>query len=114
MDEMGPVAAKSYPGHQLTRARPQAEPRRPAQRARKEIDNGRRDKGYVFGAFRPVSGEALTKTYGDMIEMGILDPLKVVRVALQNAASRAGLMLTMETVITELKEKEKAAVGATA
>jgi chaperonin GroEL len=49
-----------------------------------------------------------------MIEMGILDPLKVVRVALQNAAGRAGLMLTMETVITELKEKEKAAVGATA
>ncbi|MCK6460005.1 MAG: chaperonin GroEL [Planctomycetes bacterium] len=58
--------------------------------------------------------DALSKTYGDMIEMGILDPLKVVRVALQNAAGRAGLMLTMETVITELKEKEKAAVGATA
>ncbi|HLF93259.1 MAG TPA: chaperonin GroEL [Planctomycetota bacterium] len=58
--------------------------------------------------------DALSKKYGDMVEMGILDPLKVVRVALQNAAGRAGLMLTMETVITELKEKEKAAVGATA
>ena len=64
MDEMGPVAAKSYPGHQLTRVEPQAEPRRPAQRARQEIDYGRRNKGYVFGAFRPVTGEALTKTYG--------------------------------------------------
>jgi len=58
--------------------------------------------------------DALSKTYGDMIEMGILDPLKVVRVALQNAAGRAGLMLTTETAITELKEKEKVAVGATA
>ena len=59
MDEMGPVAAKSYPGHQLARVEPQAEPRRPAQRARQGIDYGRRDKGYVFGAFRPVTGEAL-------------------------------------------------------
>jgi chaperonin GroEL len=58
--------------------------------------------------------DALGKRYGDLVEMGIIDPLKVVRVALQNAAGRAGLMLTMETVITELKEKEKAAVGATA
>ncbi|HET9297226.1 MAG TPA: transposase [Candidatus Binatia bacterium] len=63
MDEMGPVAAKSYPGRQLARAEPQAEPQRPAQRARQEIDYGRRDKGYVFGAFRPVTGEALTRTY---------------------------------------------------
>src|SRR5262245_39450852 len=62
MDEMGPVAAKSYPGHQLARVEPQSEPRRPAQRARQEIDYGRRDKGCVFGAFRPVTGEALTKT----------------------------------------------------
>ena len=58
--------------------------------------------------------DALNKKYGNMIEMGILDPLKVVRVSLQNAASRAGLMLTTDTIITELKEKEKAAVGATA
>jgi chaperonin GroEL len=58
--------------------------------------------------------DALSKKYGDMIRMGIVDPLKVVRVALQNAASRAALMLTTDTVITELKEKDKAAVGATA
>ncbi|MGH7162478.1 MAG: chaperonin GroEL [Planctomycetota bacterium] len=58
--------------------------------------------------------DALNKSYGDMIQMGVIDPVKVVRVALQNAAGRAGLMLTMETVITELKDKEKVAAGATA
>ena len=58
--------------------------------------------------------DALGKRYGDMTEMGIIDPLKVVRIGLQNAAGRAGLMLTTDTVITELKDDEKAAVGATA
>ncbi len=57
--------------------------------------------------------DALSKEYGDLIEMGVIDPVKVVRIALQNAASRAGLMLTTETVITELKDKKDAAVGAT-
>jgi chaperonin GroEL len=64
------------------------------------------DRSYGF--------DALKKTYGNMIEMGIVDPLKVVRVSLQNAAGRAGLMLTTDTIITELKDKEKTAVGATA
>ena len=76
MDEMGPVAAKSYPGHQLARVEPQSEPRRPAQRARQEIDYGRRDKGYVFGAFRPVTGEALTKTYGARSTLNWVDFLQ--------------------------------------
>ena len=58
--------------------------------------------------------DALKKQYGDLIEMGVIDPLKVVRVALQNASSRAGLMLTTETVITELKDKDKAVAGAVA
>jgi len=44
--------------------------------------------------------------YGNMIEMGILDPTKVVRVALQNAASIAGLMITTEAMITEAPKKE--------
>jgi transposase len=78
MDEMGPVAAKSYPGHQLARVEPKAEPRRPAQRARQEIDYGRRDKGYVFGAFRPVTGEALTKTYGARSTLNWVDFLERV------------------------------------
>src|SRR5262245_63271504 len=78
MDEMGPVAAKSYLGQQLALVEPQAEPRRPAQRARPEIDYGRRDKGYVFGAFRPVTGEALTKTYGARSTLNWVDFLERV------------------------------------
>ena len=78
MDEMGPVAVKSYPGHQLARVVPQAEPRRPAQRAKQEIDYGRRNKGYVFGAFRPVTGEALTKTYGARSTLNWVDFLQRV------------------------------------
>ena len=49
---------------------------------------------------------AQTAEYGDMIAMGILDPTKVVRVALQNAASIAGLMITTEAIITEAPEKK--------
>jgi chaperonin GroEL len=49
---------------------------------------------------------AQTDAFGDMMEMGVLDPTKVVRVALQNAASVAGLMITTEVMIAELpKEK---------
>ena len=48
----------------------------------------------------------------DMMKAGIVDPAKVVRSALQNAASIASLMLTTETLITDLKDKDKAAVGA--
>ena len=47
-----------------------------------------------------------------MYEAGIIDPTKVVRCALQNAASIAGLMLTTETLVTDLKEEKKAAQGA--
>lgn len=53
----------------------------------------------------------LTGEYGDMIKAGIIDPAKVVRVALQNAASVAGLMLTCECVITEKPEKKKSEAG---
>jgi chaperonin GroEL len=78
-------------------------------------ENGSLAAAEVLESEDPAFGfDALNKEYGNMIEMGILDPLKVVRVSLQNAASRAGLMLTTDTIITELKEKEKAAVGATA
>lgn len=52
--------------------------------------------------------DAQTSVYGDMIEMGILDPTKVVRVALQNAASIAGLMITTEAMIADIP-KEKTA-----
>ena len=47
---------------------------------------------------------AATTEYGDMIEEGVVDPTKVVRSALQNASSIAGLLLTTETLITEIEE----------
>ena len=51
---------------------------------------------------------AANDTYGDMIEMGILDPTKVTRTALQNAASVASLMLTTECMIAEAPKDEAA------
>ncbi len=56
-----------------------------------------------------VGFNAATLEYGDMYKFGIIDPVKVVRSALQNAASVAGLMLTTECAITEIPEKEKPA-----
>ena len=50
---------------------------------------------------------ALTGEYVDMFEAGIIDPTKVERVALENAASIAGLLLTTDVLVTEKKEKEK-------
>jgi len=50
---------------------------------------------------------ALTEKYEDMIKGGILDPTKVVRIALQNASSIAGLLLTTEGLIAELPEEDK-------
>lgn len=50
---------------------------------------------------------AATEEFGDMIQMGILDPTKVTRTALQNAASIAGLMLTTEAMVAELPKKEE-------
>ncbi|MDR7419280.1 MAG: chaperonin GroEL [Armatimonadota bacterium] len=53
-----------------------------------------------------------TGEYTDMIKAGIVDPLKVTRLALQNAASVAGLLLTTEAVVVEKREKKKAAAPA--
>lgn len=54
---------------------------------------------------------AANDTYGDMLEMGILDPTKVTRTALQNAASVAGLMLTTECMVAEAPKEEAPAGG---
>jgi chaperonin GroEL len=51
---------------------------------------------------------AATGEYGDMIEMGILDPAKVTRAALQNAASVAGLLITTEAMVAEVPKDEAA------
>jgi chaperonin GroEL len=56
--------------------------------------------------------DAQTEQYVDMLQAGIIDPTKVVRCALQNAASVAGLMLTTEVMITDLpEEKKESAMG---
>jgi chaperonin GroEL len=52
-----------------------------------------------------------TGEYGDMLKAGIIDPAKVTRSALQNAASIAGLFLTTEAVIAEKPEKTSAMPG---
>jgi chaperonin GroEL len=54
---------------------------------------------------------AANDTYGDMIEMGILDPTKVTRTALQNAASVASLMLTTECMIAESPKADGGGMG---
>jgi chaperonin GroEL len=50
---------------------------------------------------------AQTGEYGDLVKMGVLDPTKVTRYALQNAASVAGLMLTTDAMVAELPKDEK-------
>jgi chaperonin GroEL len=52
---------------------------------------------------------AATRKYENLIEAGVIDPAKVVRFALQNAASIAGLMLTTEAIVAEIPEKKKEA-----
>ncbi|STO54489.1 GroEL, chaperone Hsp60 [Canicola haemoglobinophilus] len=66
------------------------------------VKNGEGNFGYNAG----------TEQYGDMITMGILDPTKVTRSALQFAASIAGLMITTECMVTDLPKDEKADLGA--
>ncbi len=55
---------------------------------------------------------ALTHEFGDLVSMGVIVPTKVERIALQNAASIAGLLLTTDAAIVELKEKKPAAASA--
>jgi chaperonin GroEL len=52
---------------------------------------------------------AATSEFGDLIEQGILDPTKVTRYALQNAASVSGLLLTTEAMVAEAPKDESAA-----
>jgi len=65
----------------------------------------------VLGGKGNYGFNAANDTYGDMIEMGILDPTKVTRTALQNAASVASLMLTTEAMVAESPKDEAPAGG---
>ena len=49
---------------------------------------------------------AATETYENLIEAGVIDPTKVVRFAIQNASSIAGLLLTTEAIVAEIPEKK--------
>jgi chaperonin GroEL len=85
--------------------------------ARQIAHNAGFEGAVVIGKIRDSKDEhfgfnADTGEYGDMVKMGVIDPAKVTRLALQNAASIAGLMLTTEALVAELKEDDKKAAAA--
>jgi len=83
---------------------------------RQIVANAGEDAAVVLNRVREGKGtfgyNAATDEYGDMVEMGILDPTKVTRLALQNAASVAGLLLTTEVMIAESPKEDEHAHGA--
>jgi len=82
---------------------------------RQIVANAGEDPGVVLNAVVAKDGnygfDASTSQYGDMVKLGIIDPTKVTRLALQNATSVAGLLLTTEGMIAE-KPKDEAAAPA--
>ncbi|KKU13462.1 MAG: 60 kDa chaperonin [Parcubacteria group bacterium GW2011_GWC2_45_7] len=82
---------------------------------RQIAENAGRDGSVVVEAVRKGTGafgyNALTDVYEDLAAAGIIDPTKVVRFALQNAASIASMVLTTETVITDIPEKKEKGGG---
>jgi chaperonin GroEL len=83
---------------------------------RQIVGNAGTDASVVLNAVVNGKGnygfDAATGEYGDMVKLGIIDPTKVTRLALQNAASVAGLLLTTEAMIAEAPKQEKEAGGA--
>lgn len=77
--------------------------------ARTIAENSAADGGVVVGEIRRHAGsfgfDAARGVYGDMVKAGIVDPTKVVRVALENAVSVAGTLLLTEATLTEIKEE---------
>lgn len=76
------------------------------------VKNSGEDDGYVVhevlkNKSASYGWNASTREFGDMLAMGVLDPVKVTRNALQNAASVASMVLTTECLITEVKEDKK-------
>jgi chaperonin GroEL len=81
--------------------------------AKQIVDNAGHDGAVIVGKLLESSDynhgfDAQTGTYGDLVKAGIIDPTKVVRTALQDAASVAGLLITTEAMIAELPKKEPA------
>ncbi|MCF4097759.1 chaperonin GroEL [Maritalea mediterranea] len=84
---------------------------------RQIVQNAGGEGSVVVGKILENSSEtygynAQTGEYGDMIEMGIVDPVKVVRTAVQDAASVAGLLVTTEAMVAEIPQKEGSAPAA--
>jgi chaperonin GroEL len=78
---------------------------------RQLAENSDVDGGVVVNEMRKGAGnwgfDAARKEYVDLVEAGIIDPTKVVRVALENAVSAASLLLLTEATLTEVPEKEE-------
>jgi len=90
--------------------------RRACEEPLRQISNNAGVEGsIVINKVREGSGSfgynAATDTYGDMLAMGVIDPAKVVRCALQNASSVAGLMLTTEALVAERPKDKKESSG---
>ena len=85
---------------------------------RQIADNSGLDAGVVVDRMRGGTGafglDAATGQYVDLVEAGIIDPTKVVRLALENAVSAAGVLLLTEATITEIQEPKTAAAAAEA
>lgn len=84
--------------------------------ARQIVQNAGHEGAVVVGKIKETKDEnfgfnADTEEFGDMIKMGVIDPAKVTRLALQNAASVAGLMLTTEALVADIKEEAKSAAA---
>ncbi|MDD4892001.1 MAG: chaperonin GroEL [Phycisphaerae bacterium] len=83
---------------------------------RQIVDNGGGDGAVIVEAVKAASGNvgynAATDKMEDLVAAGIIDPAKVSRFALQNAASVAGLMLSTEVMVTDLDDEEEVSVGA--
>ena len=79
---------------------------------RQIVDNAGMEASVVLAKVVSEKGDfgfdAQTETYGKMLKMGILDPTKVTRTAVQNAASVASLLITTEALVVEKKEESSA------
>src|ERR1700704_2091322 len=79
------------------------------------VDNAGAEPSVVLNKVLESKGNvgfnAQTEEYGDLVRMGVIDPTKVSRTALQNAASVAGLMLTTDAMVAELVEEKKGGGG---
>ena len=82
---------------------------------RKLVENAGQEAALVLANVKKAAGtngyNVRTGEYGDLIKCGVVDPAKVVRTALQNAASIAGLLLTTDCMVTDIPEKKECNCG---